>query len=114
MWLSSLWLWPAAAIGLAGAAGTFLGTGGAVLVGGEALAILVIATCLLLLRRDGWLAIVIAAALTISLIVFAGFLWLRYSHSKNSRPTSAPTAARTLGIPDEATATRTTLYAWFC
>jgi cell division protein FtsX len=57
----------------------------------------------LLLRRDGWLTIALAAALTISLIVFAGFLWLRHSHPKNGRSAWAPTAERTLEIPDEAT-----------
>jgi len=89
-WRSSLWLWPASAIGLVGIAGALFGANGALLVGGEALAALVVAAGILTVSRDRWQAIVMAAALTASVVVFVGLIQLHETHQKSSRP--APTA----------------------
>lgn len=71
-WLSSLWLWPAVAIALTGMAGALFGRTAAVLVGGLALATLVLTAGVLSLSRDRRLAIATATPLIAALAVFAG------------------------------------------
>ena len=88
---ASLWLWPAAAIGLAGLAGALFGAVGALLVGGEALAVIVVSAGVLTLSRDRWLAISLAAALIGSLVVFVGLAWLRESPHKGGHPVATAT-----------------------
>jgi hypothetical protein len=88
---ASLWLWPAAAIGLAGLAGALFGAVGALLVGGVALAAIVVSAGILTLSRDRWLAISLAAALIGSFVVFTGLAWLRESHHKGSHPVATAT-----------------------
>lgn len=90
--MSSLWLWPAAAIALTGLAGTFFGAIGVLLVGGEALATLVVTAGIVTLSRDRSLAIGMAAALTAAIVGFAGLAWWHELHHKIIRP--APMAAR--------------------
>lgn len=91
-WRSSLWLWPAATIVLAGIAGTLFGATGALLVGGEALASVVVIAGLLLFSRDRWLAIGMAAAFVAALAVFVGLAWLQESHHTSSHPKPTATA----------------------
>ena len=91
---ASLWLWPAAALGLAGAASALFGAVGALLVGGVALAALVFFAGILTLDRDRWLAISLAAALLASLAVFVGVAWLKESHHMGGQ-TAVGTAAPT-------------------
>jgi hypothetical protein len=88
---TSLWLWPAAVIGLAGLAGALFGAVGALLVGGEALAAIVVSAGVLTLSRDRWLAISLAAALIGSLVVFVGLAWLRESAHEGSHPVATAT-----------------------
>jgi Pentapeptide repeats (8 copies) len=90
---ASLWLWPAAALGLAGSAAALFGAEGALIVGGIALAALVFFAGVLTLDRDRWLAISLTAALIASLAVFVGMAWLKASHHKGSQP--AATASMT-------------------
>ena len=80
--MSSLWLWPAAAIALTGLAGTFFGAIGVLLVGGEALATLVVTAGIVTLSRDRSLAIGMAAALTAAIVGFAGLAWWHELHHK--------------------------------
>lgn len=87
-WLSSLWLWPAAAIALTGIAGTLYGTAGALLVGGEALAVLVVAAGILTLSRDRGLAIGMAALVAVG-VVFAGLAWAPALHRASNHPSPA-------------------------
>lgn len=89
-WLSSLWLWPAAAIALAGIAGTLFGRTGALLVGGAALAVLVVAAGILTLTRDHGLAVGIAALVAVG-AVFAGLAWAPALHRATGRPSPAAT-----------------------
>lgn len=91
-WWSSLWLWPAAAIGLAGIAGTLFGPIGAILAG-EVLAGLIVTAGILFLSRDRWLTFGLAAALTVSLVALAGSIRLHESQHKTSRRASAATVA---------------------
>ena len=91
-WWSSLWLWPAAAIGLAGIAGTLFGPIGAILAG-EVLAALVVTAGILFLSHDRWLTFGLAAALTVSLVALAGSIRLHESHHKTSRRAPAATVA---------------------
>ncbi len=102
---ASLWLWPAAALGLAGAAAALFGAQGALIVGGVALAALVFFAGILTLDRDRWLAVSLAAALIASLAVFVGKAWLKESHHKSGKP--AAMATMTPGQRATAT-TRTT------
>ena len=88
---ASLWLWPAAAITLAGLAGAQFGAVGALLVGGEALAAIVVSAGVLTLSRDRWLTIALAAALIGALGVFVGLTWLRESAHKGSHPVATAT-----------------------
>ena len=88
---ASLWLWPAAAITLAGLAGAQFGPVGALLVGGEALAAIVVSAGVLTLKRESWLAISLAAALIGSLVVFVGLAWLKESHNKGGHPVARAT-----------------------
>jgi len=103
---ASLWLWPAAALGLAGAAAALFGAVGALLVGGVALATLIFFAGILTLNRDRWLAISLAAAMIASLNVFVGVAWLKESHHK-----SGQTAATTMASPTPR-ATPTTGASW--
>lgn len=89
-WLSSLWLWPAAGIALTGIAGTLYGTAGALLVGGEALAVFVMAGSILILSHDRGFAIGIAALAAVG-AVFAGLSWAPALHRASSRPSPAAT-----------------------
>src|SRR5262249_25137749 len=84
-WRASLWLWPAATIGLAGIAGALFGVNGALFVGGEALAARVVAAGILTVSRDRWLTIVMAAALAASVVVFVGLIQLGETHQRSSR-----------------------------
>jgi len=88
---ASLWLWPAAALGLAGAAAALFGAEGALIVGGVALAALVFSAGVMTLHWDRWLAISLTAALIASLTVFVGEAWLKEAHHKGGHP--AATAA---------------------
>jgi hypothetical protein len=90
----SLWFWPAAALGLAGAAGWVFGTTGALLVGGEALAALVMFAGILTLSSDRLLALSLAAALTAALTVFVGLAWQGKLHFHNGHavPSATPSA----------------------
>jgi hypothetical protein len=83
-----VWLWPAAAIVLAGLGGTLFGPIGALLVGGEALAAIVVSAGVLTLNRDHWLAISLAAALIGALAVFVGLAWLKESRQADSHTTA--------------------------
>lgn len=98
-WLSSLWLWPAAAIALTGIAGTLFGRTGALLVGGEALATLALAAGILAVSRDRGLAIGMAALVGLG-AVFAGLAWAPAFHHPVSRTapiaTSSGPSAQTL------------------
>lgn len=97
-WWSSLWLWPAVAIGLAGIAGTLFGPIGAI-VGGEALAVLVVSAGILFLSRDRWLTFGLAAVLTFSLVALGGSIWLHDSRDKSGHPRAAATVIGALKPP---------------
>jgi Pentapeptide repeats (8 copies) len=92
-WRSSLWLWPAVAIGLAGIAGALFGAVGALLVGGEALAALIVFAGILTLSSDGKLATALAAATVAALTVFVGLAWLKASHHSIDLPWVRGTAS---------------------
>jgi len=90
-WPSSLWVWPAAAIALTGIAGALFGTIGVLLVGGEALAVLVLAGAgILAITPDGRLPIGLVAALMVVLAVFADLAWLPQFRHPGSHPVAAP------------------------
>jgi hypothetical protein len=92
-WWSSLWLWPAVAIGIAGIGSTLFGSIGAIL-GGEVVAALAVSVGILVLSHDRWLTFGLVAALMICLVAIASSLWLHESHHKSSqRPPAAPTRA---------------------
>ncbi len=91
-WWSSLWLWTAVAIGLTGLASALFGPIGAIL-GGETVAALGVTAGILLLSRDRWLTVGLAAALMVSLVAVAGTVWLHESHHKSSRRASAVPAS---------------------
>lgn len=86
-----MWLWPAAALGLAGAAAAFFGAEGALIVGGVALAALIFFAGILTLERDHWLAISAAAALIAALAVFVGMAWLKESRHKSGHAAATAT-----------------------
>jgi hypothetical protein len=86
---ASLWLWPGAALGLAGGAAALFGAEGALLVGGVALAALIFFAGILTFDRDRWLAISLAAAMMASLAVFVGVAWLKESHHKGGHQAAA-------------------------
>jgi len=88
---ASLWFWPAAVLGLAGAAAAWFGAEGALLVGGVGLATLVFFAGILTFERDHWLAISLTAALMASLAVFVGVAWLKESHHKGGHPAATAT-----------------------
>lgn len=92
-WQSSLWLWPAVAIGLAGVAGALFGALGALLVGGEALAALMVFAGTLALSRDRWPTIALGAAVAASLAVFIGLAWLKVLHHWDGHPSATATAS---------------------
>jgi Pentapeptide repeats (8 copies) len=92
-WWSSLWLWPAVAIALAGIAGALFGALGALLVGGEALAALVVFAGTLAFSRDRWPAIALGAAVAASLAVFVGLAWLKLPHHWGGPPRATATAS---------------------
>jgi Pentapeptide repeats (8 copies) len=92
-WWSSLWLWPGAAIALAGIASALFGPIGAIL-SGEAVAALFVVAAILFLSRDRGLTFGLALALTLSFGVFLGSIWLHESHyHASSHPASAATSA---------------------
>jgi hypothetical protein len=97
-WSSSLWLWPAAAIALAGIAGWLFGTTGALLVGGEALAVLVVTASILTVSRNRGSAIGIAALVAVG-AVFAGLAWAPALHHASKSSSPATTRSATLGRP---------------
>jgi len=86
------------AIVLAGIAGTLFGPIGAIL-GGEAVAALVVTAGILFLSRDRWLTFGLAALLTASLVAFAASIRLHETHHKSNRPPSAPMAAEVQKAP---------------
>jgi Pentapeptide repeats (8 copies) len=92
---ASLWLWPAAALGVAGAAAALFGAEGALIVGSVALAALVFFAGILTLDRDRWLAISLAAALMASLFVFVGKAWLKESPHKGAKAAATATITPT-------------------
>lgn len=92
-WRSSLWLWPAVAIGVAGVAGALFGALGALLVGGEALAALVVFAGTLAFSRDRWPAIALGAAVAASLAVFVGLAWLKVPHHWRGHPGATATGS---------------------
>jgi hypothetical protein len=92
-WRSSLWPWPFVAIGLAGVAGALFGALGALLVGGEALAALVVFAGTLAFSRDRWPAIALGAAVAAALAVFVGLAWLKASHYSIALPRARATAS---------------------
>jgi Pentapeptide repeats (8 copies) len=98
-WWSSLWLWPAAAIGLAGASGTLFGSIG-VILGGEALAVLIVAAGILFLSKDRWLTFGLAATLTASLAIFAGTIRLHELQHKGSGQGPAAAASHPVPLAD--------------
>jgi hypothetical protein len=77
---------------LAGIAGTLYGPIGAVL-SGEAVAAFVVIAGILLLSRDRWLTLGLAALLTAALVAFAASIRLYETHHKSGRPAPATTAA---------------------
>ena len=109
---ASLWLWPAAALGLAGAAAALFGAEGALVVGGVALAALVFFAGILTLDRDRWLAISLAAALIASLAVFVGMAWLKESHHKGGKPAATVTMAPTPRVTSTARPTPRPRASW--
>jgi Pentapeptide repeats (8 copies) len=98
-WLPSLWLWPGAAIALAGIAGALFGTTGALLVGGLALATLVLTAGILTLRRDRRLAIATATPLIAALALLVGLGWATEFQQPVSRPTPATARAGVAAKP---------------
>lgn len=90
-WWSALWLWPALAIAGLGVAGTLFGPIGAIL-GGEAVAAILVTATILFLCRDRWLTFGLAAALTASLVAFAASIRLHEAHHESNRPASAASA----------------------
>ena len=96
-WWSSLWLWPAVAIGLAGLASTLFGPIGAIL-GGEVVAAIAVTAGILFLSHDRWLTFGLAAVLTVSVVAVAGSVW-HESHHKNSSPPPATPAMGALRPP---------------
>lgn len=109
---ASLWLWPAAALGLAGAAAALFGAEGALIVGGVALAALVFFAGILTLDRDRWLAISLAAALMASLVVFVGEAWLKESRHKGGRVAATTTMNPTPRASHTPRATPTPQASW--
>ena len=93
-WWSSLWLWPAVALGLAGVAVALFGAPapGALLVGGEVLAPLMVFAGTLALSRDRWPTIALGAAVAASLAVFVGLAWLKVPHHGGGHPRATGTA----------------------
>jgi hypothetical protein len=81
------------AIGLAGVAGALFGALGALLVGGEALAALMVFAGTLALSRDRWPAIALGAAVAASLAVFVGLAWLKVPHHWDGHPRATATAS---------------------
>lgn len=92
---ASLWFWPAAVLGLTGAAAAWFGADGALLVGGVGLAALVFFAGILTFERDQWLAISLTAALMASLAVFVGVFWLKESHHKGGKAAATATITPT-------------------
>jgi hypothetical protein len=97
--LSSLWLWPAVAIALTGIAGALFGTTGVLLVGGEALAVLVLTAGILTFSRDGRLPIGLVAAVVAVLAVLADLAWLSQFHDPGSHPVPVPTRSGSSAQP---------------
>lgn len=92
-WWSSLWLWPAVAIGIAGIGSTLFGSIGAIL-GGEVVAALAVGVGIVVLSHDRWLTFGLVAALMICLAAVASSLWLHESHHRSSqRSPTAPARA---------------------
>jgi hypothetical protein len=81
------------ALGLAGAAGWVFGATGALLVGGEAVAALILFAGILTLSSDRLLALSLAAALMAALTVFVGLAWQGKLHYHGGHP--VPVATRT-------------------
>ncbi len=91
-WWSSLWLWPAAAIGLAGIAGTLFGPIG-VIFGAEALAVLGVTAGILFLSRDRWQTFCLATALVATLVTVAASIRLHELHQKGDHQESTAVSA---------------------
>jgi hypothetical protein len=96
-WSSSLWLWPAVAIALTGIAGALSGRTGAVLVGGLALATLVLTAGVLSLSRDRRLAIATATPLIAALAVVAGLALAPGLHRAGKHPAPIAPSAKPPG-----------------
>ena len=78
-WWLSPWIWPAVAIGLVSTAGTSFGSIGAILAG-EVVAAFAVTAWILFVSRERWLTFGMAFALTASLLIFAGSIWLHQAH----------------------------------
>jgi pentapeptide repeat protein len=100
-WLPSLWLWPAIAIALTGISGALFGTMGVLLVGGEALAALVLTACILTFSHDGRLSAGLAAALVAVLAVVADLAWVPQFHHPSTRPAATPTRSESRTQPPD-------------
>jgi hypothetical protein len=85
-WWPSLWFWPMAAIALVGTAGTLFGPVGALLA----------AAAIVFLSRDRWLTFGLAGALTASLVLFAGSIWLNESHGNHRHLAASPPVGPTV------------------
>jgi Pentapeptide repeats (8 copies) len=96
-WLSSLWLWPAVAIALTGIAGALFGRTGAVLVGGLALATLVLTAGVLSLSPRHRLAIATATPLIAALAVFVGLALAPGLHRVGRHPAPIPPSTKPPG-----------------
>jgi hypothetical protein len=91
-WVSSLWIWPAAAIVVATTAGTLFGSAG-VILSAEAMGTILIAAGTLLLSGNRWLTLGLAAALSACSVLIATSFRLHASHYEGaSRTTAAPNA----------------------
>jgi Pentapeptide repeats (8 copies) len=109
---ASLWIWPFAALVLAGAAAALFGAEGALFVGGVALSALFFFAGILVLDKDHWLAISLAAALMASLGAFVGMAWLQESHHKGGRPAARATVTPTPRATPTGGATATPRATW--
>lgn len=97
-WWPSLWFWPMLAIALVGAAGTLFGPIGA-LLGAESAVGVVAAAAIVFLSRDRWLTFGLAGALTVSLVMLAGSIWLNESRGNHRQVASAPVMPTALASP---------------
>jgi Pentapeptide repeats (8 copies) len=97
-WWSSPWIWPAVAIGLVSTVGTSFGSIGAILAG-EGVAVFAVTAGILLVSRERWLTFGMAFALTASVLIFVGSIWLHQAHDKVRRRAAVVAARNDSGSP---------------